>query len=97
MKKICYACGRDLGELERISRQETCPFCRNDLHCCLNCGLFDEYAPHQCREPVAEWVSDREKNNFCEHFVFQETGAAGQKLKAQEESRAKLEAFFKKS
>lgn len=77
-----------------MSRQELCPFCRNDLHCCLNCSLYDEYAQNQCREPAAEWVSDREKNNFCEYFDF--SSKAGTQAKRREEARAKLEELFKK-
>jgi len=94
--RVCHTCGRPVEVQEKISRQEICPHCRTDLHCCLNCTLYDEYAQNKCREPSAEWVSDRERNNFCEFFVFQESKTASRKIRQQEEARAKLEALFKK-
>ncbi len=92
----CYACGKEIGEQGIVGRQEICPHCRSDLHCCLNCRLYDEYAQNRCREPSAEWVADREKNNFCEFFTFQESTAAGSRGRVREEARAKLDALFTK-
>ncbi|MBU1208554.1 MAG: hypothetical protein KKH04_16780 [Proteobacteria bacterium] len=93
---FCYSC-RKAFELEgKVGRQEICPHCRSDLHCCLNCRLYDEYAQNHCRESSAEGVIDREKNNFCEFFTFQESEAASGKIRQLEEARAKLEALFKK-
>jgi hypothetical protein len=93
---FCYSCGKAIEGWEPIGRQDICSYCRSDLHCCLNCRLYDEYAHNKCQEPSAEWVSDREKNNFCEFFVFRESGTAGSKIRQPEEARAKLEALFKK-
>jgi len=92
----CRACGKVLEQERKIGRQEICPFCRNDLHSCLNCSLYDEYAQNHCREPVAERVIDPEKNNFCAFFTFREGVAPGGLSRKQEEARAKLEALFKK-
>jgi hypothetical protein len=94
--RACYVCGKLLEGIERISRSELCPYCRRDLHCCLNCELYDEYAQNQCRESSAEWVSDREKNNFCEYFSFRQSAGPGSRMREQEDARAKLEALFKK-
>jgi hypothetical protein len=94
--KICHACGQEIGIPEKIARVEICPKCRADLHCCLNCSFFDEYAQNKCREPLAEWVSDREKGNFCEYFTFQDGGANARAAGARDDARAKLEALFKK-
>jgi hypothetical protein len=92
----CHACGGALEEMERVGRTEICPHCRSDLHCCLNCELYDEYAQNQCRESSAEWVSDREKNNYCEYFCFRKSSGPANRLRGQQEARAKLEALFKK-
>jgi hypothetical protein len=93
--RICHACGKEVKLQGDLGRQETCPHCRGDLHCCLNCNLYDEYAQNRCREPAAEWVNDRAKSNFCEYFIFkQSTGGRGRREK--EEALAKLEALFKK-
>jgi hypothetical protein len=93
---VCYSCGKAIEGRDKIGRQDVCPHCRSDLHCCLNCRLYDEYAHNQCRESSADWVSDREKNNFCEFFILQEAGASGSKFRERQEARAKLEALFKK-
>jgi hypothetical protein len=93
---FCYSCGKAVEGQEPIGRQEVCLQCRNDLHCCLNCRLYDEYAQNKCREPSADGVSDRGKNNFCEFFIMQESTATGAKFREQQETRAKLEALFKK-
>ena len=92
----CHICGKGLEGNERVGRSEICPHCRADLHCCLNCRFYDEHAQNQCRESSAEWVSDREKNNFCDYFSFCDTAEAGKREKEQQETRAKLEALFKK-
>ncbi len=94
--RICQACGKSLEGMERISRTEICPHCRADLHCCLNCEFYDEYAQNKCRESSAEWVSDREKSNYCEYFSFRESSGTDIRMKKQEDARAKLEALFKK-
>ncbi|KPK93259.1 MAG: hypothetical protein AMJ94_03600 [Deltaproteobacteria bacterium SM23_61] len=93
---ICHACGKEVKLQGGVSRQEICPHCRGDLHCCLNCSLYDEYAHNQCQEPSAEWVSDRGKNNFCEYFVFKESAGPGKGQRERDEALAKLEALFKK-
>ena len=94
--RICHACGKDVKIQGGVSRQELCPHCRGDLHCCLNCSLNDPYAPNHCREPSAEWVKDREKNNFCEFFAFKDSSGAGRGRRERDEALAKLQALFKK-
>lgn len=94
--RICYFCKQPVPGEGRISRQDLCPHCRSDLHCCLNCTFFDESAANKCREPAAEWVSDREKNNFCEFFSFREESSLAAKSSAQQKAWAELEALFKK-
>jgi hypothetical protein len=93
---ICYSCGKEVKIQGMVGRQEICPHCRSDLHCCLNCTLYDEYAQNMCREPAAEWVSDRGKNNFCDFFAFKESTGAGRARREREEALSKLEALFKK-
>jgi len=94
--RICHACGKEVKFQGGVSRQEICPHCRGDLHCCLNCSLHDEYAQNQCQEPSAEWVSDRGKNNFCEYFAFKESAGLGKGRRKRDEALTKLEALFKK-
>lgn len=66
----CYQCQNEIELSERVGRKDICPFCGADLHCCRNCKFYDESAHNQCKEPNSEWVSDREKSNFCDYFSF---------------------------
>jgi hypothetical protein len=94
--RSCHACGKGLEEVERTGRSDVCPHCRSDVHCCLNCQFYDEYAQNRCRESSAEWVNDREKGNFCDFFSFRRSAGTGSRIEGQQEARAKLEALFKK-
>ena len=69
MKK-CAFCGQEIEVTDRIGRDDRCPRCANDLHCCLQCAFYDPAAHHECRESSAEFVSDKEKANFCDYYVF---------------------------
>ena len=51
-----------------LARHEECPHCRVQLHVCRMCEFFDAVAPQQCREPVADLVSDKQRANFCGYF-----------------------------
>jgi hypothetical protein len=73
--KVCHRCGHELHPVSAIQRTDSCPHCRSDLKCCLNCRLHDPGANNQCREPQAEWVAEKDKANFCEFFEFRETSA----------------------
>ena len=65
----CWKCGGPLQELLLpLPRHEECPHCRAQLHVCRMCVYFDTAAPQQCREPVAENVSDKQRANFCGYF-----------------------------
>ena len=54
--------------VERVGRQEACPRCDADLHCCRNCRFRDPGAHNQCRETQAEWVKEKDRSNFCDYF-----------------------------
>jgi len=90
----CYKCGKELPGKTRPGRQDTCPECGSYLHCCLNCRFYDQKAHHECREPQAEWVKDKEMGNFCDYF---EAGQGGQRSSssAADEARNKLDQLFK--
>jgi len=92
--KLCHSCKKALDIGRELGRRDECPFCRADLHCCLNCRFFDRSAPKQCREPQAGLVREKDKANFCDFLVFAEgTGAAaGDPDKA----RKALDGLFRK-
>ncbi len=64
----CYGCGAEIEIQGPVGRRDTCPECDADLHACINCRHYDESAPHQCREPHAEPVVDKESSNACDLF-----------------------------
>lgn len=78
-----------------IGRKERCPFCDNDLRCCLNCRFYDKQVYNQCRESQAERVLDKDRSNFCEYFVFREAGSEPVP-EGKQTARDKLETLFKK-
>jgi hypothetical protein len=91
----CHRCGRELQLLAKTGRTDGCPYCHSDLKCCLNCRLHDPGANNQCREPQAEWVSEKDKANFCEFFELGETSLPNQPglACAQSETRRARDAF----
>lgn len=93
----CFKCGTELTGLVvqgRLSFKETCPKCSSDAHVCLNCLHYDEIAYHECREPQAEWVRDKEDGNICEYF--RPKGGGGPAKDVRSETMSKLDDLFKK-
>jgi hypothetical protein len=68
MATSCYACGAELRIDGPVGRRTTCPECDADLRSCMNCRHYDEAAPHQCREPHADHIVDKEASNACELY-----------------------------
>lgn len=90
----CHFCGKQIAVGRRVDFRAECPSCGRDVHICVNCTLYDEGAYNKCREPQAEWVSDREKANRCEYFRPSSAGSvASQRTR---DARAKLDHLFKK-
>lgn len=48
---------------------------------------------NECKEPAADRVVDKEKNNFCE---FYQPGSGGEQQSAADKAKAAAEALFKK-
>lgn len=64
----CFHCKAALDDAIKPSLRDECPSCASDVHVCLNCTFYDPGAHNDCREPMAEMVSDRERANHCEYF-----------------------------
>ncbi|RMF93986.1 MAG: hypothetical protein D6734_08860 [Candidatus Schekmanbacteria bacterium] len=96
MKMKCYFCKKDIEISGKVSRNDTCPHCGNDIHCCLNCTFFDESKHNKCAETQAEWVSDRERRNYCEYFNLKSQEDMQASAKEKEEARRRAESLFKK-
>ncbi|HET9950201.1 MAG TPA: hypothetical protein VFS09_00255 [Candidatus Eisenbacteria bacterium] len=91
----CYFCGGALDAGMRIVRDSECPSCRRDLHACVQCRHYDPHAHNKCREPQAEWVTDRERRNFCDYFKLDPAGRPGATKGRADSARQKLNDLFK--
>ena len=65
---MCWKCKKNTVSTS-IYRNSECPVCSTDLHSCLNCKFYDDNSHHECREPISEYVKDKESRNFCDYFV----------------------------
>jgi hypothetical protein len=93
---ICHKCKKEIGVEGKVMREDLCPHCGASLHCCLNCHFYDEYAHNKCREPKTEWVTDREKSNFCEYFRFKEGSGESGGDERSKKAREELKRLFGK-
>jgi hypothetical protein len=93
---ICHHCKAEIKIGRYVSRSEECPACGADVHCCLNCSNYDPSAHNRCRDPLAEWVSDREKSNYCDLFIPNKLMPGGSLQGAGPDPRKTFDSLFKK-
>ena len=93
MATTCYGCGATLRIDGPVGRRTTCPECDADLHACMTCRHYDESAAHQCREPHAENVVEKEASNACDLFQLGD-GASRRRGNQGAAARAQLAALF---
>ena len=94
MSLQCWKCGATRAVLLPLSRTETCPSCRADLHACRMCRHFDAGRAKQCRELAAEPEPDKTRANFCGWFVPRPDAYRGGGAAVAQSSRPALEALF---
>ena len=92
----CVFCGKNTQIEGKVSRQDTCPFCHRDLHCCKQCKFYDQNAYNECREVAAERILDKERSNFCDFFVPIGSKEGGGIYNRTKEAKEALESLFKK-
>ena len=80
--------------IARIGRQETCPACGRDLHCCKGCEFYDPKVYNECHETSADRVLDKEAGNFCDYFSV--ATRPPQPSAKVDDPRRKLDSLFKK-
>ena len=92
----CWSCGAGLPyrPFSPVPRSAECPACGRDLHVCRNCRHHDPGVNNQCREPNAEWITDRERANFCELFQLSDRSATGGGPDRAAAARKKLDDLF---
>ena len=91
----CHFCGKSIDAGLRIVRDTECPGCGRDLHACVQCRHYDPRAHNMCREPQAEWVTDRDRRNFCDYFSLNPAGKGGGAKDRASSARSKLDQLFK--
>ncbi len=92
MATSCFACGAALRIDGPVGRRTTCPECDADLHTCRNCRHYDESAAHECREPHAEHIVDKDASNACD--LFQLGDGASRRPRSSRTARDQLAALF---
>ena len=90
----CAFCGQEIELEGKVRRDDECPHCSRDLHCCKQCKFYNIHAYNDCREVAAERIVDKERNNFCDYFV--PIGSIQRNINKKQEARDALEALFKK-
>jgi hypothetical protein len=75
---LCHACQApwEGSPGSPPGKAETCVSCGADVHCCLNCRLYDPSAHNECRSRTTERVRDKDRRNHCDEFMFREGGGA---------------------
>lgn len=51
-----------------LSREAECKACHAQLHVCKLCCFYDPRVADQCQEPIADFVKEKERANFCDYF-----------------------------
>lgn len=90
----CWNCGAEISYVDRLPLRAECDKCRSDAHVCKNCTFYDPKVYHECREPQAEYVQDKERSNICDYF--QPSTGSGGKGPTKEDLLKAAEALFKK-
>lgn len=75
--KTCHGCGAVWEEQHEPGHNEMCLRCGGDLHCCLNCRMYDPMKAHQCSSATADPPSDKVSTNSCEEFQMADRRSAG--------------------
>lgn len=65
---MCWKCKKNIQDSDIIYHTSTCDFCGTDLHSCKNCKFYSVGSHYDCHESEVEFVSDKEKANFCDFF-----------------------------
>lgn len=92
----CHACSKELDITLPIGIREVCVFCGSHLHCCLNCSFYKIDSYNDCREPQAERVIEKSRNNYCEYFHIGSAQRGNHKEDGKSDTKMKLESLFKK-
>ncbi len=90
----CFSCHKDLElqAMQKITKNEECPYCYASIHSCKMCGFHDPSAYNECRESNAERIVEKDKANYCDYFTL---STAKNSSSAKEDLLAKASSLFK--
>lgn len=91
---ICWKCHKETN-IEKPVRGDECPLCHADLHVCKACEFYESGAHNDCRETSAEFVSDKERGNFCDYFRSSKKISKVESTSKADEAKAAFDALFK--
>jgi len=95
IKLSCWKCGEMQEEiLLPLSRTELCQHCNTDLHVCRMCRFYDTSVSNACREPVADFVSDKTRANFCGYIELLTDAGANSGSAGQAAANGELNSLF---
>ena len=77
-----------------LGRLAECKTCHAELHVCRLCEFFDPHIADQCREPVADFVKEKERANFCDYFVPHPHAYVPVKDGESQAAKARLDSLF---
>lgn len=67
MRGDCWSCGQPLATID-YQRESRCPGCQKATRVCRNCRFYRPGVNNDCAEPIAEYVTDKTRANFCDYF-----------------------------
>ena len=84
---MCYYCGKPFDDA--ITRSALCSSCKKEIRVCFNCKNYKKDAHWDCLEDIPEQVTDKDRANFCDFFVY---SPKVDKAKQEKNLKAKIEA-----
>lgn len=91
---VCYFCGKEIPQGERVYRSSRCLSCGKDIKICLNCEFYSPGSQWDCREAVSEPVEEKDSANFCEYFSLAHTTRKTSEEEKRKSARSKFDNLF---
>ncbi|HIP53587.1 MAG TPA: hypothetical protein EYH03_06215 [Chromatiales bacterium] len=88
----CWKCGATLSPSD-YGREAVCPACGTYTHVCLNCVFYSPGRSNNCMEPIAEYVADKRRANFCDYFEPTDSPASEKSTSSDETLKAAEDLF----
>lgn len=86
---MCWKCGEEIDLSKGVYRNSTCPVCGADLHCCRGCKFYSLGNHFDCRESIEDLVKEKERANFCEHFMAGKNSSSASKTDSEKNANKK--------